>query len=462
MTNRTSFLALSCSLALTLSAAGQAPAPAPHPIVLHAARLLDIKAGKLIKPGEVLIQGDRIVEVGPAVKHPAGAEVIDLGDRTLMPGLIDAHIHLFLHPGAEDLQTVQESVPERTIMATLAARDDLMAGFTAERDMGTEGAGSADTAVRNAINEGRIPGPRLRISGNAINILGGHEDAIGYNPEQHILPNANYANNADELIAVMRQQFKEGADFIKIYETGADTIRDGKLSTPYQYTETQLEAAVKEAARLGKRVAVHATGEPGTLYAAQAGVVSIDHADQLSEDTMRLMKEKQIFAVPTFTIFEYFAEHAATPQRGAHEHQILDLKVQEFKKQIAAGIPMAVGSDVGPFPHGTQARELVLMVKYGMSPLAVLQADLLNGAKLLGWEGQIGSLEPGYLADVIAITGDPLADISAVNNVGFVMKGGTDLQEVSRSRNRKRSALTAKECTIARNFNEKENLSIAS
>ena len=390
-------------------------------LTLKAAGLVDVDAGEIVRPGIVRIEEDRIVGIGG---EPAG-EVIDLGDSTLMPGLIDAHIHLFLHPGAEDLQTVQESVPERTIMATLAARDDLMAGFTAERDMGTEGAGSADTAVRNAIDEGRIPGPRLRISGNAINILGGHEDAIGYNPEQHILPNANFANNADELVAVMRQQFKEGADFIKIYETGADTIRDGKLTTPYQYTETQLEAAVKEAARLGKRVAVHATGEPGTLYAAQAGVVSIDHADQLSEDTMRLMKEKQIFAVPTFTIFEYFAEHAATPQRGAHEHQILDLKVQEFKKQIAAGIPMAVGSDVGPFPHGTQARELVLMVKYGMSPLAVLQADLINGAKLLGWEGQIGSLEPGYLADVIAVTADPLEDISAVNNVGFVMKGGT-------------------------------------
>ena len=163
--------------------------------------------------------------MGASVKHPAGAEVIDLGDRTLLPGLIDAHIHLFLHPGAEDLQTVQESVPQRTITATLAAREDLMAGFTAERDMGTEGAGSADTAVRDAINQARIPGPRLRISGNAINILGGHEDAIGYNPEQHVLPNANYANNADELVAVMRQQFKEGADFIKIYETGADSVQ---------------------------------------------------------------------------------------------------------------------------------------------------------------------------------------------------------------------------------------------
>ena len=319
---------------------------------------------------------------------------------------------------------MQESVPQRTITATLAARDDLMAGFTAERDMGTEGAGSADTAVRNAIDEGTIPGPRLRISGNAINILGGHEDALGYNPEQHVLPNANYANSADELVAVIRQQFKEGADFIKIYETGADSLRDGKLATPYQYTERQLEAAVKEAARVGRRVAVHATGEPGTLYAAQAGVASIDHADQLSDETMRLMKEKQIFAVPTFTIFEYFAEHAATPEQGRHQQLMLDVKVQEFKKQIAAGVPMAVGSDVGPFPHGTQAREFVLMMKFGMPPLAVLQADLLHGAKLLGWEGQIGSLEPGYLADVIAVPGDPLQDIAVLQNVGFVMKGG--------------------------------------
>ena len=410
-------------LALIVNAAGQTQA-APPAMVLHAARLLDVKSGRMLKPGEILVQGERIVEVGTSVKHPTGSEVIDLGDRTLLPGLIDAHVHLFLHPGAEDLQTVQESVPQRTITATLAARDDLMAGFTAERDMGTEGAGSADTAVRNAINEGLIPGPRLRISGNAINILGGHEDAIGYNPEQRVLPNANYANSADELIAVMRQQFKEGADFIKIYETGPDSIRDGKFTTPYQYTEAQLEAAVKEAARVGRRVAVHATGEPGTLFAAQAGVASVDHADQLSDQTMRLMKEKQIFAVPTFTIFEYFAEHAASSAQAAREHQMLELKAEEFKKQIAAGVPMAVGSDVGPFPHGTQAREFVLMVKYGMSPLAVLQADVLNGAKLLAWDGQIGALEPGYLADVIAVPGDPLQDIEVLQKVGFVMKGG--------------------------------------
>ena len=397
---------------------------APRAIVLHAARLLDVKSGRLVKPGEVLVQGERIVEAGSSVKHPAGAEVIDLGDRTLMPGLIDAHVHLFLHPGAEDLQTVQESVPQRTIMALLAARDDLMAGFTAERDMGTEGAGSADTAVRNSIDAGLVPGPRLRISGNAINILGGHEDAIGYNPAQRVLPNADYANNAAELVAVMRQQFKEGADFIKIYETGPDKVTDGQFSTIYQYTEAELKAAVEEAVRVGKRVAVHATGEPGTLFAARAGVASIDHANQLGDDTMRLMREKKIFAVPTFTIFEYFAEHAATPAQAVREHQMLDLKVQEFQKQVTAGVPMAVGSDVGPFPHGTQAREFVLMVKYGMSPLAVLQADLLNGAKLLGWDGQIGALEAGYLADIIAVAGDPVQDISAVEKVSFVMKGG--------------------------------------
>jgi imidazolonepropionase-like amidohydrolase len=180
-----------------------ASAQTVHPIVVHAARMVDVVAGKIVRPAEVLIEGDRIVEAGSTVRHPADAVTIDLGDRTVLPGLIDAHVHLFLHPGAEDLQTVEESVPQRTISATLAARDDLMAGFTAERDMGTEGAGSADTAVRNAINEGKIPGPRMRISGNAVDILGGHEDAIGFNPAQHVLPNATWANTATELVSVI-------------------------------------------------------------------------------------------------------------------------------------------------------------------------------------------------------------------------------------------------------------------
>ena len=427
MTTKFGFIGL-CFALFLLSApssiSSQTP-PSPNPpIVLHAARLLEIDTGKILSPGEILVQGERVVEVGPTVKHPQGAQILDLGERTLLPGLIDAHIHLFLHPGAEDLQTVQESIPQRTIVATLAARDDLMAGFTAERDMGTEGAGSADTAVRNAINQGLIPGPRLRISGNAIDILGGHEDAIAYNPEQHVFSNATYANSAEQLVTVIREQLKEGADFIKIYETGPDSLRDGRLSTPYQYTEAELAAAVQETARRGRHVAVHATGEPGALYAARAGVVSIDHADQLGDETMRLMKEKRIFAVPTFTITEYFAEHAATPEQGRREREMLELHAQEFRKQLAAGVPMAVGSDVGPFPHGTQAREFVLMVKYGMKPLDVLQADLLNGAKLLGWQNEIGALKPGYFADIIAVPGNPLDDISVLTRVAFVMKSG--------------------------------------
>ncbi|MGI8961303.1 MAG: amidohydrolase family protein [Bryobacteraceae bacterium] len=415
-------LSLLCGLINT--SAAQSNDTTARPIVLHAARLLEIETGRVIAPGEVLVEGERIREAGPNVMHPAGAETIDLGDRTLLPGLIDAHVHLFLHPGAEDLQTVEESVPQRTILAVLAARADLMAGFTAERDMGTEGAGSADTAVRNAIDQGLVPGPRLRVSGNAVDVLGGHEDANRFNPAQHVLSNATYANNSAELVAVIREQIKEGADFIKIYETGRDSFRDGVFSTPYQYTEAELRAAVAEAARVGMGVAVHATGEPGTLYAARAGVDSIDHADQLSDETMRLMHQKKIFAVPTFTISEYFADHAATPAQGAVEHKMLDYHAQEFRKQLAAGVPMAVGSDVGPFPHGTQAREFVLMVKYGMTPLAALQADLINGAKLLGWQGQIGALKPGYLADVIAVSGDPLQDISTLQKVEFVMKGG--------------------------------------
>jgi len=362
--------------------------------------------------------------VGSKVTRPVKAETIDLGDATLMPGLIDAHIHLFLHPGAEDLQTVEESVPQRTITATLAAKADLLAGFTAERDMGTEGAGSADSAVRDAINEGQIPGPRLRISGNAIDILGGHEDAIDFNPAQHVLSNATYANNAEQLVEAIRGQIKEGADFIKIYETGRDSLVNGKLTTPYQYTEAQLAAAVEEAARTGRRVAVHATGEPGTLYAVQAGVASVDHAYQLSDETMRIMRDKSIPAVPTFLITEYFAEHAATPSAAERERKLQELHAKEFRRQLAAGVPIAVGSDVGPFSHGTQAREFELMVQYGMGPLAVLQADLINGAKLLGWEGQIGALKPGYLADVIAVPGDPTKDVSVLKRVSFVMKGG--------------------------------------
>ena len=431
---------------------GPAPATAAQPIVLHAARLFEVVPGRIVSPGEVLIEAGRITAAGTSVPHPAGAKVIDLGNTTLMPGLIDAHVHLFLHPAppSEGMQTVDESAPQRTIEATLAARADLLAGFTAERDMGTEGAGSADAAVRDAIDAGEIPGPRMRISGMAISILGGHEDAIGFNPTQHVLGNADYANDTEQLIATIRAQRKEGSSFVKIYETGPDQMVPAgsapclgdptcaqlgigaqagdsefwNFHTTYQYTAEQLKAAVAEAARLNTNVGVHCQGEPGALFAAQAGVASIDHATQLSEGTMALMKEKHIYAVPTFTIFKYFADHAPSAAAAAREHTMLDYKIREFKRQVAAGVPMAVGTDVGPFPHGTQAEEFALMVQYGMTPLAVLQADYLNGARILTWENRVGQLKPGYLADVIAVPGNPLQDITAVERVQFVMKGG--------------------------------------
>ena len=392
--------------------------------VLQAAHIFDVSAGKVLSPGEILIVGDRIREAGTEVTRPANAKIIDLGDTTLMPGLIDAHVHLFLHPGAEDLQTVEESVPERVLSAAAAAKADLMAGFTAERDMGTEGAGCADVAVRNAIDRGQIPGPHMRVSCNAIDILGGHEDAIGFNPAQHVLSNADYANNAGEIVRVMREQRKGGADFTKIYETGPDSLVGDVFTTPYQYTEAELAAAVSEAHRTGSRVAVHCTGEPGASYAARAGVASIDHAYNLSPETIKLMREKEIYAVPTFTIMEFFAAHPDHPGSAARQEAELDYHAAEFKKQLAAGVPFAVGSDVGPFPHGTQAREFELMVKYGMTPLDVLRSDLINGAKLLDWADSIGQLKPGFYADIIAVPGDPLADISVLKHPVFVMKDG--------------------------------------
>jgi imidazolonepropionase-like amidohydrolase len=420
--------ALLLAAATSLPLCGQTP---PKPVILHAAHLLDVAAGKLITPGEVLVRGERIAEVGEHVSRPAGGEVIDLGSATLMPGLIDTHTHLFLHPGNEGLQTVEEAVPARVLEAAAAAKADVMAGFTAERDMGTEGAKCADVAVRDAINHGDIPGPRMRVSCNAIDILGGHEDAIGLNPEQHVFSNADIANNIPELIEVMREQRKEGADFTKIYETGPESLVDGVFSAPYQFNEAELAAAVAEAHRTGSRVGVHCMGEPGASYAAEAGVASIDHAYSLSAATMKMMREKGIFAVPTFTISEYFSHHSEQPGDEQKYADELKFHAEQFKKQIAAGVPFVVGSDVGPFPHGTQAREYELMVQYGMSPAETLRSGLINGAKLLDWADVIGQLKPSFFADIIAVPGDPLSNISVLAKPVFVMKNGEVLRNDS-------------------------------
>ncbi|MGH9480558.1 MAG: amidohydrolase family protein [Terriglobales bacterium] len=404
---------------------GQPPAP---PELLKAAALLDVNTGQFLRPAAILVENGRVAAVGSNLAAPAGARVLDLGNLTLLPGLIDCHVHLFLHaalPGQrvdEAGQTVHESVPERTIFATLAAKADLMAGFTAERDMGTEGAGSADTAVRLAINRGEIPGPRLWISGNAISIIGGHEAARGYNPAILIPDNATMVTGVDQIIAAIREQIHQGATFIKMYETGSERMVNGDFQVQYQFTEPELAAAVAEAAREGTFVGVHDNGEPGTLFAAQAGVASIDHATQLDPQTMRLMVQKGIFAVPTFTIFEYFASPEGGGRGGPNPTN--EYKAAQFRKQISAGVPFAMGSDVGPFPHGTQAKEFYWMVHYGLSPLAAIQAGTINAARLLRDDRDLGSLDPGKFADIVGVAGDPLQDITLLQHVQFVMKGG--------------------------------------
>lgn len=392
--------------------------------VLRAAHVLDVRTGHMITPGEVEIRGGIIAAVGENIAEPAGAHVVNLPGLTLMPGLIDAHVHLFLHPVRdENMQTVLESVPQRTVQAVLAARADLLAGFTTERDMGTEGAGSASTAIRDAINAGEIPGPRLWVCANAISILGGHEDALGFNPALLIPSNADVVTSTDDIIRTIREQIKEGADFIKMYETGRDQFIDGRFFTPYQFTEAQLAAAVQEAARVHERVAVHVMGEPGALYAAEAGVMSLDHAVRLSPQTMQIMRAKGIPAVPTFTIFEYFADHGSASER-AFMRKFLNYKIEQFHRQIAAGIRFAAGSDVGPFPHGTQGEEYALLVRYGLTPLRAIQAGTLEGARLLDESDHLGQLAPGFDADVIGVPGDPLHDISILQHVRFVMKAG--------------------------------------
>lgn len=409
-----------------------APAP-PPPVLVEAAAMLNVKTGQYTRPARILVEQGRIAALGADVAAPEGVKVLDLGNLTLLPGLIDCHVHMFLHPMAyghspdEAGQTIRESVPERTIIAVLQAKQDLMAGFTTERDMGTEGAGPADTALRQAINDGEIPGPRLWISGNAISIIGGHEAIYGYNPAIIIPQNADMVTGTTQLIETIRRQHYEGSTFVKIYETGRDEFHNGVFHTPYQFTEPQLAAAVQEAARLGTFVGVHDQGEPGTLYAAEAGVASIDHATQLSPETMKLMVEKHIFAVPTFTVFIAFHSKALGGPGGLDP--LIEYKAREFRKQLAAGVPIAMGTDVGPFPHGTQAQEFYWMVHFGMAPLAAIQAGTIHGAELVRDAKDLGSLEVGKYADIVGVAGDPLQDITLLEHVQFVMKGGVVYKE---------------------------------
>ncbi len=407
---------------------GQAgPASEKKITVIKCGHLLDVKSGALLSDQVVLVEGDRIRQFGDAkdIRVPEGAEVIDLGTSTLLPGLIDAHVHLFLHPGPQDTQTLKETTARRTIMAVENAKADLLAGFTSERDLGTEGAEAADVDVRNAINAEEIPGPRLQVSTQAISIDGGHEDYFGYNPLVRMIPNAQMVQGTEGLIQAIRSQVKEGADFIKIYVTGAEQVRS--MTDVYvvpQFTLEEMKAAVEEAKRLGKVVAVHAGGGDGALFSAEAGVHSIEHGYYLDDKTLMLMKQKGIWLVPTFTVTEWNIDHSTSPAAQARGAIVRALRHEHFQKALALGIHIAMGSDVGPFPHGTQAEEFSWMVKYGMTPLASIQAGTINAAELMGWSDRLGSIEAGKLADLVAVSDDPIKNIDSLKNTIFVMKGG--------------------------------------
>ncbi|MBZ5537131.1 MAG: amidohydrolase family protein [Acidobacteriia bacterium] len=396
-------------------------------VAIRCGRLLDVKNGVMVDHQTVLIDGERITRVGRTqeVHIPAGVRVIDLGEATLLPGFIDTHVHLFLHPGPQDIQTLRETVAKRTIMAVRNAEADLMAGFTSERDLGTEGAEAADVDLRNAIANKEIPGPRLQVSTQAISVEGGHEDFFGYNPAVNMIPNAMMVEGIEGLRKAIRFQIKEGADFVKIYATGADqVVSPENYRTVPQFTLEEMQAAVSEAARIGKKVAVHATGGEGARVSAEAGVYSIEHGYYLDDRTLLLMKQKGIYLVPTFTVTEWNVAHATGPAALARGKIVLQLRHKHFESALAVGVKIAMGSDVGPFPHGTQAEEFSWMVKYGMTPLAAIQAGTINAAALMEWLDQVGSIEAGKLADLVAVADNPLQNIDTLKRTLFVMKGG--------------------------------------
>jgi imidazolonepropionase-like amidohydrolase len=391
-------------------------------VALRAARVLDPASGRVTPNGVVVIKGERIESVGGA---PAGgAEVIDLGNLTLMPGLIDGHTHVLLQPDDEITPPVlTKSQAYRTIEGVRAVRLDLEAGFTTMRDLDSEGAGFADVALRDAINKGIIPGPRLLVSTFALTITGGHMNLSGMNPEIALPDPAALTDSRDAMIAEVRREVKYGADWIKIYATGTLRHVDPATLEPLAQLSTEdVRAIVAEASRWRKDVAAHAYGGAGARAAVEGGVRSIEHGMMLDDDTLRLMVERGTFWCPTLSVY---ASDTRVETPGDLMNRIVASHKRVFQSAMKLGVKIVFGTDVGAFPHGTSAREFVRMVDYGMSPIEAIRSASTRAAELLRMEKQIGTLASGAYADVIAVDGDPLADITALQRVRFVMKGGS-------------------------------------
>ncbi|MBS1767002.1 MAG: amidohydrolase family protein [Acidobacteria bacterium] len=393
-----------------------------HAIILKAARLFDAKTGRVISPGQVWVKDGRI-QSGVA---PAGAEIIELGDRTLLPGLIDCHVHLTMKAGLDELAQMKESKADAVLDGVVNARKVLEAGFTTVRDCGS-GTNFGDVALRDAIARGDLEGPRMLVSGAPFSITGGHGDTNGF-PNDIQFDESNIVSSPEEAVAKVREWRKRGVDQIKIMATGGVLSNNDDPGAP-SFSPAEFRAFVEEAARRGTYVCAHAHGDAGIREAVEAGVRSIEHGSLMSPETARLMKQKGCFEVPTLYALESILEPGNPlhiPEGSlAKAKAILPLRRAAFKAAVDAGVTIAYGTDIGVFDHAKAAWDFPLLVDYGMTPVQALQSATVNAARLLRLDKEIGALEPGMAADIVAVDGDPTKDIRTLLEMPFVMKGGT-------------------------------------
>jgi len=398
-------------------------APASKTVVVRAGHLLDVKTGKTLSNQAIVIQGDKISSVGSDAQIPAGAQVVDLSNATVLPGLIDAHTHLTMTTNF-GYSALAISIPREALDGARNARVTLEAGFTTVRNVGARG--FTDVALRDAINAGDVPGPRMLVSGPPLSITGGHcdEDLLPF--EWH----AQSEGAADGIEAVQhktREIIKYGADLIKICATGG-VLSHGDNPQASQYTLEEMKAIVADAHRLGRKVAAHAHGAQGILWASEAGVDSIEHGSYIDDAAIAEMKKNGTYLVPTLYLADWFLENAekigTPPELIAKGREVMPAARKNVARAFAAGVKVGFGTDAAVYPHGLNAHEFAVMVKLGLTPLQAIQAATINDADLLGWSDKVGALDPGKWADMVAVDGDPLADVTTLERVKFVMKGG--------------------------------------
>ena len=398
--------------------------PAPRRTIIHAGKLLDVRTGKTLTGQTIVIEDDKIVSVGQAPVANASDTVIDLSKSTVLPGLIDAHTHLTFDPKDVGYEGLAISLPREALIGAKNARITLMAGFTTVRNVGADG--YTDVALRDAINAGDVPGPRMRVSGPALGITGGHCDN-NLLPSEYHATGDGVADGIAEVQHKVRQNIKYGADLIKICATGG-VLSLGDDPQASQYTLEEMKAIVADAHRLGRKVAAHAHGAQGILWASQAGVDSVEHGSYIDDAGIAEMKKNGTYLVPTLYLADWFLANAEAlhvpPQMLAKGRTVMPIARQNIARAFASGVKVAFGTDAAVYPHGLNAHEFAVMVKLGLTPLQAIQAATINAADLLGWPEKIGAIESGKWADIIAVDDDPLQDVTTLEHVKFVMKGG--------------------------------------